>query len=201
MIYTHSYWVDLCKGVLKKKFHHGPTKGGVVEKVKYDNQYDYTLQIYKEELGYDAPKDIWPNKEERFGNIEFRRVSTRDNIILNKKSVFNYMTGFLIGIVLTLSGFIFMSVKSTDDEASNVVEIFMWVIGIAFAIFVIRGIYRYVTRNDKRNDNNSGGSSSGSGGCTIATAFFGCGGCGSSGCSSSGCGSSGCGSSDRKSVV
>jgi hypothetical protein len=210
MIYTQSYWSEMCGDILKGlKLHHGPTKGGQSEKERYDNQYDYTLKVYKDEFGYDAPTNVWPNKEERFGNINFRRVSVRDNIILNKKKVRTYLTGFVIGICLTLTGFLLSSYKSESENVSGG-DIFLWVLGIGFIIFLIRGLWRYGTRNDrnynskkdKNNDSNSSGGSSGDSGCSVAVAFFGCGsdssssGCssgGSSGCGSSGCGSSGCG--------
>lgn len=58
MIYTQSYWHDLCKNILGTNFHHGPTKGGESEKVKYNDQYNKTLRLYAENFGHDAPSDI-----------------------------------------------------------------------------------------------------------------------------------------------
>jgi hypothetical protein len=222
MIYTQSYWSEMCGKILNGlKLHHGPTKGGQAEKERYDNQYDYTLQVYKEEFGYDAPSDIWPAKEERFGNVNFRRVSVRDNIILNKNKVKIYLGGFLISSGLIAFATLLSSFSSNNEKEMSVGEIFSWFLGIVLLVFLIRGIFRYSTRHErnnysssskrnnysssskrnnyssssKRNDNNNNSGCS-SGGCTITSSFFGCGtsGCGSSS-SSSGCGSSGCGSS------
>lgn len=46
MIYTRSYWNELCGETLGRKIHHGPTKGGHTEDVRYDLQYKKTLDSY-----------------------------------------------------------------------------------------------------------------------------------------------------------
>jgi len=59
MLYTESYWDELCGKVLEREIGHGPTKGGNSERVKYNDQYNKTLALYKSEFGVDAPEDIW----------------------------------------------------------------------------------------------------------------------------------------------
>ena len=37
LVYTENYWVDLCQEVLPSPLHHGPTKGGSQERVRYQD--------------------------------------------------------------------------------------------------------------------------------------------------------------------
>lgn len=203
MIYTDSYWIDLCKNTLGTKFHHNPTKGGKKEASKFDVLYQNTLDIYKEEFGYAAPSDIWLDVKKRFEPVTFQRINMSENIVLNKTKVKQYMYGFAASIAVFLITFALISADTQSESKYTIGDFFLWlVIGIV-AVFLIRGIYRYITRKSRSNKN-SDGSDAGcsSTGCTIYTAFIGCGssgcsshsGCSSgSGCSSSGC-SSGCGS-------
>jgi hypothetical protein len=84
LLYTHSYWVDFCKNTLDKQIHHGPTKGGKEEGEKYNDLYEKTLQLYKALFKRNAPDDIWPSKEIRFGEVNFQRVNLDRNWIIKK---------------------------------------------------------------------------------------------------------------------
>ncbi len=88
LIYTHSYWNDFCRDTLNKVIHHGPTRGGKAEGDKYTDWYQKTLDLYKQLFERDAPEDIWPSKEVRFRDINFRRVNVNGNWIIKKPSVF-----------------------------------------------------------------------------------------------------------------
>jgi hypothetical protein len=35
LVYTESYWTDHCREILGRPLHHGPTKGGRVERAKF----------------------------------------------------------------------------------------------------------------------------------------------------------------------
>jgi len=85
LCYTQSYWEDLCEQTLAKKIHHGPTKGGVSEREKFNHWYDQTLKSYREEFNVEPPKDIWPESKVRFGKQRFQRIDTIQNLILPKK--------------------------------------------------------------------------------------------------------------------
>lgn len=185
MIYTNSYWNDLCKNTLSVNIHHGPTKGGESEKNKYNDQYAKTLELYKETFGHDAPGDIWPDIKKRFSNIVYRRVNMHENFVLNKSKAERYMLLFVIAPILFLLSFIFMSARGVNWGKAFLVMFF-----ILIFIFIIRGVWRYINRNN-RNIGGSSGGVSGDSGCTVFSSFLGCG--TDSGCSSSGCGSSGCG--------
>jgi hypothetical protein len=43
LVYTRSYWDDLCDAVLGFPLHHGPTEGGAVEGARYHDQYARTF--------------------------------------------------------------------------------------------------------------------------------------------------------------
>jgi len=216
MIYTQSYWTDLCKNVLGMNFHHGPTKGGKQESVKYNDQYQFTLDLYNSEFGYSAPEDLWPSKEKRFANIVYRRVNMHENIVLNKQKVKSHMAFYLLILIGILTCGTLMSATSESRDEVDWTTTFFWVVGIIFAIFIIRGIYRYATRDErssssidsrysgyssyssssskKSSSDSKSSSSSDSSGCTITSSFLGCGssdsghghGDGGHGCSSGG---------------
>ncbi len=66
LVYTRSYWDDLCKNVLQSPLHHGPTRGGHQEQQRYRDLYATTLKSYRTVFGMEPPVDIWPCGEERF---------------------------------------------------------------------------------------------------------------------------------------
>lgn len=46
LVYTRSYWDELCGQVLGFALHHGPTKGGAAEGHKFQDWYAATQQSY-----------------------------------------------------------------------------------------------------------------------------------------------------------
>lgn len=84
LIYTESYWIDFCKNVVGREIHHGPTKGGVSEKVKYNNWYEETKKLYESKFQCAPPEDIWPPSSIRFGEINFSRVNLHRNWVIKK---------------------------------------------------------------------------------------------------------------------
>ena len=84
LIYTHSYWTDLCKNTIQRVIHHGPTKGGGKEKAKYNNLYEETKRLYQRTFKDEPPNDIWPSSKIRFGELRFTRVNRHRNWIIPK---------------------------------------------------------------------------------------------------------------------
>lgn len=82
MIYTRQYWDEFCDGVLGKKFHHGPTKGGKSESVKYMDLYKDTISSYKKFFQQEPPPDIWKDPTERFRKFDFKRVCMDDHWVI-----------------------------------------------------------------------------------------------------------------------
>lgn len=78
LVYTRSYWDDLCGQVLGFSLHHGPTKGGAAEGHKFRDWYAQTLRSYREAFGTAPPADIWPPAAQRFGEAPyFQRLNRK----------------------------------------------------------------------------------------------------------------------------
>ncbi len=78
LVYTRSYWDELCGQVLGFPLHHGPTKGGAAEGGKFADWYAATLASYRAAFGAEPPADIWPPAAVRFGEAPFfRRINVR----------------------------------------------------------------------------------------------------------------------------
>lgn len=85
LVYTRSYWNELCADVLRRPLHHGPTRGGAQEGAKFGEWYAKTRASYAHFFGHAAPLDIWPNAVVRFGDApHFRRVNARRSWIIEK---------------------------------------------------------------------------------------------------------------------
>ncbi len=65
LVYTRSYWHDLCRDLLGRELHHMPTTGGAEEGAKFDDWYARTLASYRAHFHEDPPQDIWPTPEDR----------------------------------------------------------------------------------------------------------------------------------------
>ncbi|WP_035564093.1 TIGR04222 domain-containing membrane protein [Hymenobacter sp. IS2118] len=84
LVYTRSYWDDMCGQVLGFALHHGPTKGGTAEGNKFQDWYARTLQSYAAVFGL-PPVDVWPAAAVRFGEAPyFRRVNLRRKWLLSR---------------------------------------------------------------------------------------------------------------------
>jgi hypothetical protein len=68
LVYTRSYWHDLCRDTLGQDLHHGPTKGGSDEGEKFHDWYSKTLESYQRIFKEKAPLDIWPAPADRFAH-------------------------------------------------------------------------------------------------------------------------------------
>ncbi len=85
LTYTQSYWNDLCHSALNRPLHHGPTKGGKSEGIRFEDQYARTLASYEEIFGHAPPEEIWPPSEIRFGEAaSFVRVNKQHVWVLPK---------------------------------------------------------------------------------------------------------------------
>ena len=85
LVYTRSYWDELCADVLRAPLHHGPTRGGAREGAKFGQWYAQTRASYARFFGEFPPTDVWPEPEIRFGEApHFRRVNARRSWIIEK---------------------------------------------------------------------------------------------------------------------
>lgn len=88
LLYTRSYWDRFCRETLGRPLHHEPTKGGHDENDKFRASYAATLESYRRHFAEEAPSDIWPAADVRFGeDIHFERVNRRHFCIFSKALV------------------------------------------------------------------------------------------------------------------
>jgi hypothetical protein len=83
LLYTESYWIELCKNTINKNIHHGPTKGSE-ERTLFKEQYIKTLEFYESIFKEKPPKDIWIDVEIRFKEIHFTRINRKKYWIIPK---------------------------------------------------------------------------------------------------------------------
>ncbi len=83
LVYTRSYWNDLCENVLRRPLHHTPGTGA--ETVDFRACYEHTLTSYRAFFGVDPPRDIWPDRKRRFGaDLDHRRVWRATHVVIPK---------------------------------------------------------------------------------------------------------------------
>ncbi len=173
LIYTQSYWNELCGKTLQKTIHHGPTQGGPAEKEKYWEQYQQTLDLYLEVFGEEPPSDIWPDVAERFQNVErFVRINRNDFLVARKPKA-TLVAALAIPLVVTAC------VKSGSSDNGLIIA------AIIVSVLVIYILHRTVSDENKSNvkrsadiaisANTESTNTEGDVGCS------GCGGCGGCG--------------------
>ncbi|MEZ5480519.1 MAG: hypothetical protein R3E95_24470, partial [Thiolinea sp.] len=65
LLYTESYWNDLCGEILGHPLHHVPSPGGTEERQAFFRDYASTLASYERLFGVKPPADIWEQAHER----------------------------------------------------------------------------------------------------------------------------------------
>lgn len=59
LIYTQSYWKDLCEGVLGKRIEHIPSSGGREQQAYFEDLRAKTRESYIRFFGEEPPAEIW----------------------------------------------------------------------------------------------------------------------------------------------
>ncbi|MCA3635868.1 MAG: hypothetical protein IOC54_03620 [Methylobacterium sp.] len=168
--YTRSYWDELCAKVLKRPFHHGPTKGGKDEDALYWKQYAATLELYREEFGTRPPADIWPDTETRFAAMRYATFSPGLTFLCPKPAKSIVVVWTLIGAAC---GLVALSKAVSAGMAMLIALLPPAILAMQFA-----WQFDFERRSEHPGPTSSQGQSGG--------------GCGSSGCGNNGC-SGGCG--------
>ena len=63
LLYTQSYWEDLCRYLLGRPLHHLPADGSGGEETALASVYADTLAAYRRTFGHPAPAAVWPGAE------------------------------------------------------------------------------------------------------------------------------------------
>lgn len=83
LLYTQSYWQEMCAGILGTEIHHGPTKG-IQQRENFKHQYSKTLASYQHFFKESPPDDIWPEVSKRFKYVNFQRVNMHTHKVRKK---------------------------------------------------------------------------------------------------------------------
>lgn len=69
LLYTHSYWDDLCANIIGRQIHHRPSERTMGSMEFYGKNYRATLDSYTRFFGV-PPADIWPSVLEAYAREE-----------------------------------------------------------------------------------------------------------------------------------
>jgi hypothetical protein len=189
LVYTRSYWSAFCDGVLGRRIHHEPTKGGTDQTDAFHDQYAETRRLYETEFGDLPPDEFWPPVAERFAETpRLQWVDRRRHWVLPKLRLPGLLPGLLIGTsVLTLllaSGTLHAATEAVpapgtklgdSDWVSNIIGgVFVFVMFLLFGRAIIDNA-RKAEKEEKDDKKSSWWWGTGCGGCS------GCGGCGGCG--------------------
>lgn len=198
LVYTRSYWEDLCTGLLGRPLHHGPTKGGRDEDDKFEDWYARTLESYARFFEHRPPADIWPPSAVRFGLApHFRRVNTRRYWLVPRQFVRRSTGSTLVGVGAA-TGLVGCGVIVAQSSGGTSTSLILTVF-IAAGVGVFLLLIIFAVKRSRGRPGDDGGCGTIAGGCAASgggSSGGGSSGGGSSKSGSSGCGSSGCGSSD-----
>ncbi|EDY18975.1 conserved hypothetical protein [Chthoniobacter flavus Ellin428] len=162
LLYTESYWGELCPQILGRPFHHGPSKGGAAEDAKFTDWYERTLDSYARYFGQHAPADIWPPIAIRFhGKKHYQRICLNDAWVIRKPRFHRRRSAFAAVSLGTIP------VILAEADGDFPLGLVVFVIVVALILIVINKVGR-------------GGGGTGGSGCGGAD----CGGGGDSGGSS-----------------
>lgn len=106
LTYSRDYWQIFCPMVLQANLHHGPTKGGPIERDRFYHQYAATLSSYETAFGAPPPLDIWPTAQRRFGRDPMGvRVNLSDVSLIPRRvalalGITVFVAGLLAGRIL-----------------------------------------------------------------------------------------------------
>lgn len=158
LLYTDSYWNRLCKEVLPKPLHHGPTRGGKQESVKFQDWYAKTLQSYAKFFG-EPPRAVWPTPEDRYR----KPVPVKNEyFMIPKRLVTRVLTWMGAGAAILTGG---IGCNYFAQSSSIIAPIIIPVVVLMFG-----GVIAYIIwsqRQGRGGDTGSGFSSTGCGGTHV----------------------------------
>jgi len=192
LCYTRSYWRHLCQDILGRELHHGPTRGGSAENVRFHECYERTLRLYRDEFGTPPPSDIWPSAARRFApDAAPVSVTPADHLILPKP----LLRRAALLALLVPSAALGLGAAVRADALYPVLFLLLFLgLLIVVPLLILRFTRGRSTEDRRKNRDGGGCSASGCGGtgCGGRSDSSSSDGGGDSGCGS-GCGGGGCG--------
>ena len=165
LLYTRSYWADLCEGVLGRPIHHEPTKGGREQLRHFEGQYAQTLSLYEDEFGAVPPVEFWPLVP--FATPPSQHwVDRRDHWVIPKRLGRWLLGGGTVALIVLLAscGSLWDDQKTGTAQmgfASRVIAL-----AIPFGLFWLVALVRRSSGTDVAVDGDGcGGGCGGCGGC------------------------------------
>lgn len=144
MLFSRDYWKLFCPEVLGRELHHDPS--GDEDAALMEQQFRYTLKLYKEHFNEVPPTSIWLGECSRESNIPS----------LKKRHVAG-------GVVLvSAAGFAMAESGGGAGNGWTLEEILISIFIILFIGYLIKLIF---FKNNRKN-NSSGSSCSSGGGCS-----------------------------------
>lgn len=105
LVYTRSYWGELCGEVLGFQLHHYLAKTAPIELLI--ETYTETQALYQKTFNEFPPATIWPLVQHRFIQVPYRRVNVRKVIMIPKPAFLPANPGWplvLLGFVMLMVG-------------------------------------------------------------------------------------------------
>ncbi|MGL4637316.1 MAG: glycine-rich domain-containing protein [Beijerinckiaceae bacterium] len=197
LVYTHSYWDVLCKTVLQRPLHHGPTKGGNSEASRYSDNYLGTLAAYQREFDEVAPADIWPDVERRFDTrLHAVKIVPDSYWLIPKPSELDRIALSVAGgFVMAFASLILLSIRSNDSAKESGPDVLLMLFIVASAVaflWPLSVLFRRMLKRKQSAKHDDPAKKKDGSGCSpyASSGGSGCANSGGSGCGSSGCGSS-----------
>ncbi|MCX7418629.1 MAG: hypothetical protein NT013_03705 [Planctomycetia bacterium] len=99
LIYSESYWDEMCGRVLRRSLHHWPSKGGADEQSQLGSWYSQTLASYERLFGEKPPADMWPRTNGMQPTAEVMHVDANTFWLIPKVS-WPVVSGKLVIVLL-----------------------------------------------------------------------------------------------------
>jgi len=124
LTFSRDYWDEFCNKVIGKQIHHNPSESNNHQIMI--KQYEYTLNLYKQEFNEEATTDIWPI---------FKKNKKRPSLFRR----FNNGYSLSALLILLWTGFVYAE-ESANMATPNDWFSWQYIIGGIVVIYVLKFI-------------------------------------------------------------
>ncbi|WP_455207423.1 glycine-rich domain-containing protein [Kaarinaea lacus] len=161
LVYTRSYWEELCQNILGFALHHNPTLGGNNEDARFKTAYERTLTLYHETFGKRPDESIWPPPDKRFLNAgKFVRLNLTSHWTIAKPDTSKMLVAALAVTTCTVAA---------CTEGAGDTDLWFWIktaIGVFGFIIIVRFLNNVLGGSGGGKGSRGGGDGAGcSSGC------------------------------------